>query len=161
MATNAETTTSAAPLSIGRLLIAVLIAAPLASLLASLVLSGGLVILSPGENLGDAILGALVIGAVSAIVSFPFVLGALLLIALPLTLLLVRRGVAPRTRNLIGLAVGAGIAALLWLALDQAPEAAANEGGPGPGVLLAIYAVVATIVWVAVVSWLERRKAAG
>ena len=149
MVTDPDTRVPGTPLKLSRLLIAVLIVAALASILASLIFSSMLFLTSPGEDFGAGIIGVMYIGAVAILVSFPFVLGGLLLVALPLTVLLVRRGVAARARNLILVAVAAAIAALLWVVL--------NEPFNGGGAVFAIYAMVAAILWVLALRRMERR----
>ena len=149
MAITPETHAPETPLKLTRLVIAALIVAPLASLIASLIFSGTLAFISPVDDVGSAIIGVLTIAAVATIVSVLFVFAALLLLALPLTFVLVRLGVPALTRNLILLAIGAGAAVLLW------PVSRGTYDGQAW--IFPTYALVAAFLWVMALRRMERR----
>ncbi|MGZ8328646.1 MAG: hypothetical protein ACXWUV_14165 [Allosphingosinicella sp.] len=147
------------PLKPRRLLVTALIVAAISSLGASLILWVAMVLLTSGDSAapsaGDVpemIMGVLFIALISTIVAFPIVLAALLLLALPLTVLLVRHRVTPVARNLILLAVAAA-AALLSAAPFYSPA------DPSSGYIFPLYAVAAGILWVLALHRLERGDA--
>jgi len=139
---------------IGTLLVAALIVSPISSCGASLATSG---ILSAqaavdGGGLAAMVTAGLVIAFMATLVSVLFVLAALVVLALPLTVALDKIGASPLPRDLALLAIVAGASALLYpVSLDWYQ---------GEGWIFPIYAAVAGLVWIAALRWIDRRKQA-
>ena len=138
-----------------RLVLAALGVAALASVAASLVVACLDETGRTGLSVPMAISRIESTAMLATVISFFFVLAALLLIAWPLTRAADRLGVGVPGRSLTLLGVGTGIGALLWLVLDRP----LSGGDLGFGAVFAIYSVVAAIVWTLVVNRLERKVA--
>lgn len=154
MMTDSPTPGSA--LTLTRLLVVSLIVGPLSSCGSSLIVAGGSMVVggaqsaAPFDTAGIAAFAFLFIAVMATIVSLLFVIAALWLLALPLTLLFTRVGIGAATRDLALLAVAAAAAVPLWLA-----SAAAYEG---QGWILPVYALASAILWVIALHHIERRN---
>lgn len=144
-------------LTAGRLLIASLIVGPLSSCGGSLVVAGGVAFMAvrqPGDEFSTSSdFAVFVFGfylVMATIVSLLFVIFALLLIALPLTLLLSRLGAGVVARDAALLGVGIVAAVLLWPASVSMHE--------GEGWVLPAYALVSAMAWVMALHHIERRN---
>lgn len=145
----ADPTPPGSGLTLGKLLIASLIVAPMSSCGGSLIVAGGVAATSPGvESVGQGIFAALFVLVIATIMSVFGVIIALWVIALPLTLILAQRGVAQGPRELILLGVAVGAALLLWPA-----SVYVNQGS---GWILPVYALASAGLWVIALRYLDQ-----
>lgn len=145
----ADPTPPGSALTLGKLLVASLIVAPMSSCGGSLIVAGGVAATSPGvESVGQGIFAALFVLVIATIMSLFVVIAALWLIALPLTLILARRGVAQGPRDLILLGVAAGASLLLWPA-----SVYMNQGS---GWILPVYAMASAGLWVVALRYFDQ-----
>lgn len=148
------------PLTPRRLLVTALAVAALTSVIASTVVwvvSG--IVATAGDggvrsagDVGGIIMGMLVFAFISVLVSFPVVLAALLLLALPLTLFLTRRHASVVARNLMLLAVAVAVTLLLVASSWTGTLA-------GWDLILPSYALTGGILWILGLRRLERSEA--
>lgn len=137
-------------MSLGRLLLAALLVSPIASCGASLIVAGTSAT-GPMEP-GIALAAFLFLTVMATMVSLLFVLAALLVIALPLSLLLNGLGVPAIARDLILLAVAGAAGYLLSPLSAQAYE--------GHAWIYMTYCLTSAMLWILALRFVSRRSPA-